>query len=139
HRAAGAHVDEVTALRASVSEQTALVSELEESLRIAEGAASTAAAELVTLRKNAKGLEEADRTRRTRLAELEGKLLRLEHERKQALASAPSSSASGDGEALARELATAQRERDELRGNLVRVMSAAADAEGAHAKMTAEL
>ena len=48
------------------------------------GAGPTAAAEASALRKTAKDLEEADRTRRSRLAELEGKLLRLEHERSSA-------------------------------------------------------
>ena len=47
--------------------------------------ALSAEAEVSGLRKTAKDLAEADRTRRTRLAELEGKLLRLEHERKPAL------------------------------------------------------
>jgi SAM-dependent methyltransferase/chromosome segregation ATPase len=111
HRAAGAHVDEVTALRASVAEQAALVAELEESVRVAEGAAEAATAEAATLRKNSKGLEEADRVRRTRLAELEGKLLRLEHEKKQA-AAAPAASAV-DTSALERRAAELARERDQ--------------------------
>jgi SAM-dependent methyltransferase len=151
HRAAGAHVDEVTALRASVAEQAALVAELEESLRTAEAAATTATAEAATLRKNSKGLEEADRTRRTRLAELEGKLLRLEHEKKQgAAASAPGG---GDTTALEQRLASlgrerdqaarqrddVARERDELRENLARLMAAAAQSTEALAKVTDEL
>jgi SAM-dependent methyltransferase len=143
HRAAGAHVDEVTSLRAAVSEQTALVAELEDAVRVAEAAAEAATADAASLRKNSKGLEEADRARRTRLAELEGKLLRLEHERKQAVVAASSSSSSSissaDSEALARDLAAAGRERDELRGNLARVANLAADAEDALAKVTAEL
>jgi SAM-dependent methyltransferase len=143
HRAAGAHVDEVTSLRAAVSEQTALVAELEDAVRIAEAAAEAATADAASLRKNSKGLEEADRARRTRLAELEGKLLRLEHERKQALSatssSSSSSASSADSEALTRDLAAAGRERDELRGNLARVANLAADAEDALAKVTAEL
>jgi SAM-dependent methyltransferase len=146
HRAAGAHVSEVTALRSSVAEQTALVAELEESLRIAEVAAATSAAEVTTLRKNAKGLEESDRTRRTRLAELEGKLLRLEHERKQA-AQGAGAGASGAAtaelerrlDAATRERDAAARERDELRGNLARVMGAAAESAEALARTTAEL
>jgi SAM-dependent methyltransferase len=110
HRAAGAHVDEVTALRASVAEQAALVAELEEAVRVAEKTAEAATAEAATLRKNSKGLEEADRARRTRLAELEGKLLRLEHEKKQA-AAAPS--AGGDTAALDRRVSELTRERDQ--------------------------
>jgi hypothetical protein len=85
HRASTAHVDELTELKASVSEQTALVAELEDTLAAAEARAATSSAEATTLRKTAKDLEEADRTRRARLAELEGKLLRLEHERKAAV------------------------------------------------------
>jgi SAM-dependent methyltransferase len=141
-RAAGAHVDEVTSLRASVAEQTALVAELEEALRVAEATAETATVEAATLRKNAKGLEEADRARRTRLAELEGKLLRLEHEKKQAAASAPAPAAPVDDKRareLAAELAASVRDRDELRANLARVANLAADTEDTLAKVTAEL
>jgi nitrogen fixation protein FixH len=82
HRASTAHVDELTELKASVAEQSALVAELEDTLAAAEARAATSSAEATTLRKTAKDLEEADRARRARLAELEGKLLRLEHQRK---------------------------------------------------------
>jgi chromosome segregation ATPase len=106
HRASTAHVDELTELKASVSEQTALVSELEDTLAAAETRAATSSAEATTLRKTAKDLEEADRTRRARLAELEGKLLRLEHERKAA--------AGRDGAEVDR-LHALEAERDRLR------------------------
>ena len=153
HKAAGAHVDEVTELRASVAEQAALVSELEDAVRVAEAAASAATAEAATLRKSAKGLEEADRTRRTRLAELEGKLLRLEHEKKQAAATSPSPAAQVDVAAMDRRLADLARERDELarskdqatrerdqvRGDLARLTGAAAQSTDALAKATDEL
>ncbi len=86
HRAAAAHASEVSRLRASVDEQAALVVELEDSLRAAEARAAAADKEASTLRRNAKALEEADRTRRGRLAELEGKLLRLEREKSLAAA-----------------------------------------------------
>jgi SAM-dependent methyltransferase len=155
-RAAGAHVDEVTALRASVAEQSALVAELEDSLRAAEATAATATAEAAGLRKNAKGLEEADRARRTRLAELEGKLLRLEHEKRQATAAPPAPSGAGDQAAVAalerrnaelareRDGAAAQREaavaeRDRTRDDLARLMGAAAQSTEALAKATSEL
>ncbi|HEX4406718.1 MAG TPA: methyltransferase domain-containing protein [Polyangia bacterium] len=159
HKAAGAHVDEVTALRASVAEQSALVSELEDAVRSADGAAAAATADAATLRKNAKALEEADRTRRTRLAELEGKLLRLEHEKKQAT-SAPAPAQTLDMSSLERraedltrerdQAANARdqsaherdaiaRERDELRQNLARLMGAAAQTTEALAKATDEL
>jgi SAM-dependent methyltransferase len=156
HKAAGAHVDEVTALRASVAEQSALVSELEDAVRAADAAAAAATTEAATLRKSSKGLEEADRARRTRLAELEGKLLRLEHEKKQAAASAPATDAMAlerraeelasarDQAARARDHATRERddlarEGDELRQNLSRLMAAAAQTSEALAKATDEL
>ncbi len=72
----------------------------------AEARAATSSAEATTLRKTAKDLEEADRTRRARLAELEGKLLRLEHERKAAVGR--------DGAEVDR-LHTLEAERDRLR------------------------
>jgi len=163
HKAAGAHVDEATELRASVAEQAALVAELEDAVQVAEAAASAATAEAATLRKNAKGLEEADRTRRTRLAELEGKLLRLEHEKKQAAATSPAPVGAGvqaDVAALERRVADvarerdelarakdqaardrdqAARERDEVRGDLARLSGAAAQSTDALAKATDEL
>jgi SAM-dependent methyltransferase len=153
HRAAGAHVDELTALRASVAEQEALVAELEEAVRIAEEAAAAATADAATLRRSSKGLEEADRARRTRLAELEGKLLRLEHEKKQAAAGLAPAASGAETQALERRTAelarerdaaaaerdTTARERDELRGNLARLMGAAAQSTEALAKATDEL
>ncbi len=152
HKVAGAHVDEATALRASVAEQAALVAELEEAVRVAEAAATAATAEAATLRKNSKGLEEAERTRRTRLAELEGKLLRLEYEKKQAAAGVPAG-ANFDVEAFerrtaelararddaARERDAAAAERDEARDNLARLMGAAAQSTEALARATDEL
>ena len=81
HQAAAAHVAELTELKASVAEQSALVAELEDAVEAAE-ARRSARRRSRDARKTAKDLEEADRSRRSRLAELEGKLLRLEHERK---------------------------------------------------------
>ncbi|HEX3694909.1 MAG TPA: methyltransferase domain-containing protein, partial [Polyangia bacterium] len=118
HRAAGAHVDELTRLKTSVAEQTALVNELEEALKAAEAKVMTATNEAASLRKGAKELEEADRARRSRLAELEGKLLRLEHEKRTVAASV---TADGDGAQLqetARKLQDTTRERDGLRSEL---------------------
>ncbi|HVU50710.1 MAG TPA: methyltransferase domain-containing protein, partial [Polyangia bacterium] len=145
HRAAGAHVDEATALRAQVAEQAALVAELEESVRVADAAAAAAAAEAATLRKNSKGFEEADRARRTRLAELEGKLIRLEHEKKQAAAAA-SPAVGADTAALERRIGDLTREREELarerdgvRDDLARLTGAAAQSAEALARTTDEL
>ena len=110
HRAAAAHVDELTELKASVAEQSALVVELEDAVRTAEARAEAASADATTLRRTAKDLEEADRSRRSRLAELEGKLLRLEHERR----SAPPPAAALSDE----ERAAWARERDQLRAEI---------------------
>jgi hypothetical protein len=119
HRASTAHVGELTELKASVSEQTALVSELEDTLAAAEARAATSGAEATTLRKTAKDLEEADRTRRARLAELEGKLLRLEHERKAAAAQPQRAGADDD------RLHALESERDRLRARVGELETAA--------------
>ena len=108
HQAAAAHIGELTELKASVAEQSALVAELEDALVAAEARAASATAEVAGLKKTAKDLEEADRSRRSRLAELEGKLLRLEHERKAGLAN-------GAPDARVAEL---ESERDGLRRQL---------------------
>jgi predicted nucleic acid-binding Zn-ribbon protein len=107
-KAATAHVDELTHLKASVSEQSALVAELEDAVQAAEARAAASDADATTLRRTAKDLEEADRSRRSRLAELEGKLLRFEHERK----SAPPPAAMDE------ERASWARERDQLRAEI---------------------
>ncbi len=117
HRASAAHVDELTELKASVAEQSALVAELEDTLAAAEARAATSSAEATALRRTAKDLEEADRTRRARLAELEGKLLRLEHERK--------AEAGRDGAEVDR-LHALEAERDRLRARVGELETAAA-------------
>ena len=125
HRASTAHVDELTELKASVSEQTALVAELEDTLAATEARAATSSAEATTLRKTAKDLEEADRTRRARLAELEGKLLRLEHERKAAVGR--------DGAEVDR-LHALEAERDRLRVRVGELEALAAGKNGQNGK-----
>ena len=122
HRASSAHVGEITELRASVSEQMALVAELEDAVATAEKRAASAGTDAATLRKTAKDLEEADRSRRSRLAELEGKLLRLEHERKVAT---DNRDGSEDAERRLRELET---ERDDLRARIGVLEASAAGA-----------
>jgi predicted nucleic acid-binding Zn-ribbon protein len=139
HKAAGAHVDHLTQVRTSVTEQAALVSELEDELAAAEARATAATAEAAALRKNAKSLEDADRARRSRLAELEGKLLRLEHERKTAAAAAPPMALDAAGLEAAQRLVEVARQRDELFGNLERLSRAAADSQEALARATGEL
>jgi SAM-dependent methyltransferase len=154
HKAASVHVDEATHWRSSESEQAAFVAELEESLRAAEAAAALATAEAAALRKNSKVLEEADRARRTRLAELEGKLLRLEHERKNQAASAAAASAAASSTsaaasaggvdpaalaALESHVANVARERDQLRGSVERLTGIAAAGEEGLWKTKADL
>jgi len=78
-RAAAAHLDEVGRLRDALNEQSSLVAELEEDLATAEKRLADALDESVRLRRSLAELEEADRQRRSRLAELEGMMLRLEH------------------------------------------------------------
>jgi chromosome segregation ATPase len=95
-----------------------------------------AGAEASTLRKTAKDLEEADRSRRARLAELEGKLLRLEHERKAAAAQG-----SGQGQGEDDRLRALESERDRLRvriGELEKIAAAGASKNG-HAVGAAEI
>ncbi|MES1158063.1 MAG: hypothetical protein ABUL67_03080, partial [Haliangium ochraceum] len=97
HRASAAHVNEVNRLQATVGEQAALVTELEDALAVVEERAAVAEKDAAGLRRNAKELEEADRARRGRLAELEGKLLRLEREKAIARESAPVGDGVGPG------------------------------------------
>ncbi len=138
HRAASAHVAELTELKASVAEQSALVTELEDAVQAAEARAQSASTEASTLRKTAKDLEEADRSRRSRLAELEGKLLRLEHERKAAAGGAADEldgqvrALQGERDTLARRITQAEedrsgwlREREALRASIEELKHAA--------------
>ena len=78
-RAAAAHLDEVGRLRDALNEQSSLVAELEEDLATAEKRLADALDEVARLRQALAEIEEADRQRRSRLAELEGLMLRLEH------------------------------------------------------------
>ncbi len=107
-RAAAAHVEEATRLRTAAADQAALVSELEETLAAAEAKAAGAAEELDKLRRGAGEAEEADRARRSRLAELEGKLLRLEHEAEAHTARARESETRADDPARQAALADAE-------------------------------
>jgi septal ring factor EnvC (AmiA/AmiB activator) len=77
-RAAAAHLDEVGRLRDALNEQSSLVAELEEDLAAAEKRLADALDESARLRQSLAEVEEADRQRRSRLAELEGVMLRLE-------------------------------------------------------------
>jgi SAM-dependent methyltransferase len=79
-RAATAHLDEVGRLRDALGEQSAAVVELEESLAQAEKRLQAAEQDSERLRRLAAETEDADRQRRSRLAELEGTLLRLQRQ-----------------------------------------------------------
>jgi septal ring factor EnvC (AmiA/AmiB activator) len=79
-RAATAHLDEVARLRDALGEQSAAVVELEESLAQAEKKLQAAEQDNERLRRLAAETEDADRQRRSRLAELEGTLLRLQRQ-----------------------------------------------------------
>ncbi|MBN2573511.1 MAG: hypothetical protein JXP73_03010 [Deltaproteobacteria bacterium] len=79
-RAAAMHLDEVNRLRDAANEQASLVSELEDDLRATEARLVAATAEVAQLQKALAEIEEADRARRSRLAELEGLMLRAERE-----------------------------------------------------------
>ena len=85
-RAAAAHLDEVGRLRDALNEQSSLVAELEEDLATAEKRLADTLDESARLRRSLAEVEEADRQRRSRLAELEGVMLRLEHDEAKAQA-----------------------------------------------------
>jgi len=78
-RAAAVHVEEVNRLRDAANEQASLVTELEEALAESEKQLASHAAEVARLQKALSEIEDADRVRRSRLAELEGLMLRAEH------------------------------------------------------------
>ncbi len=122
-RAASAHLAETAKLRAALGEQANLVEELEESLALAESSAQTVAAESARHRAALAETETADRARRSRLAELEGTLLRLSRQTP-AVATAPARDVDRDSDgraadvssrlgALEIQLAQATRLRDE--------------------------
>ena len=78
-RAAAVHLEEVNRLRDAANEQASLVTELEESLAESEKQLASHTAEVARLQKALSEIEDADRVRRSRLAELEGLMLRAEH------------------------------------------------------------
>jgi SAM-dependent methyltransferase len=94
-RAAAAHLDEVGRLRDALNEQSSLVAELEEDLATAEKRLADTLDESARLRQSLAEVEEADRQRRSRLAELEGVMLRLEHDEAKAQAQSEAEQARG--------------------------------------------
>ncbi len=79
-RAAAAHLEEVNRLRDAANEQASLVTELEEALAESEKQLASHVAEIARLQRALSEIEDADRVRRSRLAELEGLMLRAEHD-----------------------------------------------------------
>ena len=123
-RAAAAHVEEVNRLRDAANEQASLVTELEEALAESEKQLASNLAEVAHLQKTLSEIEDADRGRRSRLAELEGLMLRAEHNsakqgesRRQDLA---------EMAALRAGMATSRGEADLLRARLVQAEEALA-------------
>jgi len=130
-RAAAVHLDEVSRLRDAANEQASLVTELEEALHESESRLSSATAEVARLQKALTEVEDADRARRSRLAELEGLMLRAgrasaqegEHKQQQL----------DENQALRARLAERDREVDQLRGRLDEAEAVLAAARAQHA------
>ncbi len=89
--AATAHRDEIRRVRAALDEQSTLVAELEDARTSSEARATAAEAESKRLRLVVSETEDSDRARRSKLAELEGKLLRLQRQSEDASRRAPAS------------------------------------------------
>jgi chromosome segregation ATPase len=94
----------VNHLREALAEQSTLVAELEDSLSARDTKLVALEAELGSLRKHAAEIEQADRSRRSRLADVEGTLLRLQRQAALA-ASQPVEPGSGNGAAAPPEFA----------------------------------
>jgi len=112
-RAAAVHLDEMGRLRDALNEQSSLVAELEEDLATAEKRLADALGESVRLRRSVVEVEEADRQRRSRLAELEGVMLRLQHGQAETKAQAR-----GEVEQAERRIADLDLQAVELRSQL---------------------
>jgi chromosome segregation ATPase len=78
--AAQAHSSDADRLRIEVSEQRAHIIEMDDLLRTEGARADAATQEAAQLRGRLSESEQADRTRRSRLAEIEGQLLRMRHQ-----------------------------------------------------------
>ena len=111
-RAAAAHLEEAGRLRDALNEQSSLVAELEEDLSTAEKRLADALDESARLRRSLAEVEEADRQRRSRLAELEGVMLRLEHKAK------ADAQAQGEAERARRRVDELELETADLRNRI---------------------
>lgn len=78
--AAKAHASDADRLRIEVSEQRAHIIEMDDLLRSEGSRADAATQEAQLLRGRLNESEQADRTRRSRLAEIEGQILRMRHQ-----------------------------------------------------------
>jgi len=78
--AAQAHASDADRLRIEVAEQRAHIVEMDELLRVEGARADAAAGESQLLKVRLHEAEQGDRARRSRLAEIEGQLLRLRHQ-----------------------------------------------------------
>jgi len=110
-RAAAVHLDEAGRLRDALNEQSSLVAELEEDLAAAEKRLADGLDESARLRQSLAEVEEADRQRRSRLAELEGVMLRIEHSQAQ-------SQAQGEAEQLRSRISDCEAQVVDLRHQL---------------------
>ena len=116
-RAAAVHLEEMNRLRDAANEQASLVTELEESLAESEKQLASHTAEVARLQKALSEIEDADRIRRSRLAELEGLMLRAEH-------------------ASAKQSETRQRDLAELEDLRARVSASRNEAESLRVHLT---
>jgi chromosome segregation ATPase len=142
-RAAAAHVDEVNRLRDAGNEQASLVTELEDELRGCEKRLADKVAEAAQLQKMLTEVEDAERLRRSRLAELEGFMLRAEYASARQNESRDKDRAELDD--LSVRLRSSQSEAEQLRVRLAEVERAVAEAavalrhDGRVAELEAEL
>lgn len=131
-RAATAHLDEVAHLRDALNEQSSLVVELEEDLAKAEKQLAECQHEGTRLRQSMLDAEQADRERRSRLAELEGQMMRLQRTQAEAVHKAQADGAAqaaqaGEVKAIRDELASKRTEVEELRSQIAEAERRLAD------------
>jgi chromosome segregation ATPase len=129
-RAAAVHLDEVSRLRDAANEQASLVTELEEALHESDSRLSVATVEVTRLQKALGEAENADRIRRSRLAELEGLMLRAE--RTSAKDGERRQQEQGEIEFLRLRLAEREVELEQLRMRLREAEAALAAARAEH-------
>jgi protein-L-isoaspartate O-methyltransferase len=125
-RAAAAHIDEMNRLRDAANEQASLVTELEDELRDCEKRLAEKVTEAAQFQKMLVEVEDAERVRRSRLAELEGLMLRAEH------TSARQNESRGQDRAelddLRARLKACQAEAERLRGRVAEADKTLAEA-----------